>query len=223
MIVGYVLDRFPSLHQTFVLNEMLALQDLGIALVVFSLKPPVGRVHDEMHELGAPVIYAPPLRRFERYGLSLSRSLTARPATALHSAGTALTSRRRIALTNWLRGVQLAPEARRHGVDHLHAHFATGANVAAMFMAELNGISFSFTTHAVDLYARPVMLCQSLRRATFGVTISDYNRRFVAETCGPELAERVAVVRAGIDAGRFASGARSGGEGRRATCPPCSR
>lgn len=203
MTIGYVLDRFPSLHQTFVLHELLALQELGVSLAVFSLKPAAGLAHEEVGQLRVPVVCAPPLSRVDRVAAAVLRSLVTHPVRWGRSAAEAAAARQRVVGTNWLRAQYLAPAAASLSVQHLHAHFASGANVAAMHMAARNGISFSFTTHAVDLYARPVQLCQTLQRAAFGVTISEYNRRFLAETCGPELAERVAVVRAGIDPARF--------------------
>ncbi len=41
MKIGYVLKRFPRLSETFVLNEILALERAGIEVEIFSLlKPP---------------------------------------------------------------------------------------------------------------------------------------------------------------------------------------
>jgi hypothetical protein len=45
MRIGYVLDRFASAHQTFVLNAMLALEALGLDLAAFSLQAPAQLVH----------------------------------------------------------------------------------------------------------------------------------------------------------------------------------
>jgi glycosyltransferase involved in cell wall biosynthesis len=129
--------------------------------------------------------------------------LAGRPRAWLAAAQPLAASPSRVVAASWLRGVALAPAARDLGVTHFHAHFATGANVAAMVLGRLTGMPFSFTTHAVDLYARPVLLCETLAAARFGVTSTAYNQGFLRERCGAAGA-KVALVRACVDPGEFA-------------------
>ncbi len=184
---------------------MLALEALGIDLAVFSLTSPVGPTHAEARRLRAPVIYAPTPRRAalamgaHLRGMALSGPGYARAATILAGRG-----RLRPVAGAWLRGVAMAPAARRLGVGHIHAHFATGANVAAKVMADLVGVPFSFTTHAVGIFARPTRLCATLRAGRFHVTISEYNRRALARRCGASAAAKVHVIRDAVDARAFA-------------------
>lgn len=211
MKVGYVLDRFPSPYQTFVLEEMLALEARGIELCVFSLGPPGQPVHEAVGRLQAPVVYVPSVRR---PCVHLRRQLRLAAGCLPVWLGTlrvALLPPSRLAVASWLRGAWLGPEARALGAEHLHAHFASGANLAALVAARLMGVPFSFTIHAVDLYARPVRLCQTLKAASFAVTISEYNRRHVASLCGQALAWRIHIVRAGIDTAPLAELARAPG------------
>jgi colanic acid/amylovoran biosynthesis glycosyltransferase len=198
-----VLDRFPSLHQTFVLREMLELERRGYSTVVFSLQPPAEPAHAETKMLNAPVIYAPKVSRIIGDLRLHFQQCAGQPSEYVRSAVSAVRTRQRIVLSGWLRAVALAPHIVALGIDHLHAHFAVGANVVAMYAAQLTDLTFSFTTHAVDLFARPVLLCESLSAARFAVTISEYNRGFLAETCGPELVKKVVVIRAGIDFQKF--------------------
>ena len=205
MKIGYVLDRFPSLHQTFVLSEMLALEARGRQLTVFSLLPAQdGPVHAETRQLAAGLVYAPERSALARYAAATALEALRHPRRFLHSLAPLLRAPGRVALGAWLRGLALAGPARRAGIEHFHAHFATGANVTAMTLAALCGRPFSFTTHAVGLYARPVLLPASLARARFHVTISEYNRRFVRERYGAAAADKTLVVRDSIDATRFA-------------------
>ncbi len=199
MRIGYVLDRFPSPYQTFVLQELLALEERGLTLHVFSLGPAGHPVHEDVARLRASVTYLPPLGNTKVYaGLALA-ALAQGPWPFGSTLRLALLARRRLALAGWLRGLAIAPASRQLGIAHLHAHFASGANVAAMVAARLSGVSFSFTTHAADLYARPMLLCETLERSSFAVTISEYNRQHIAATCGQGLAAKVRLVRAGID------------------------
>ena len=59
--VGYVLKKYPRLSETFVLNELLGLERLGVDLTVYSLRlPDDGRFHADLARLHAPVRYLPP-------------------------------------------------------------------------------------------------------------------------------------------------------------------
>lgn len=205
MKIGYVLDRFPSLHQTFVLSEMLALEARGRQLTVFSLLPAQsGPVHAETLQLAAERVYAPRRDARMRYLAAVAGEALRHPGRFLRSLAPLLGAPGRVALGAWLRGLALAGPARRAGIEHFHAHFATGANVTAMTLAALCDRPFSFTTHAVGLYARPVLLPASLARARFHVTISEYNRRFVGERYGAAAAAKTLVIRDSVDAARFA-------------------
>ncbi len=201
MRVAFVLDRYPSFYQTFVLSQMVALEAQGIPLAVLSLKAPPALTQAGHTALAAPVAYAPRRHRLDLYGLALARCLAFGP-DQVATRGACLTGRR-VVVANWLRGLALADAARALGVTHVHAHFAAGANVAAMAVAGQLGVPFSFTSHAVDLFVRPAWLCETLRAAAFHTTISHYNRRFVATRCGEALAEKTFVVRGGVDVPAF--------------------
>ena len=58
MHVGYVLKKFPRNSETFILNEILALQRHGADVTVFSLnRPDDGVYHRGLSELKRPVVY----------------------------------------------------------------------------------------------------------------------------------------------------------------------
>src|SRR5688572_32466048 len=58
--IGYVLRKFPVLSETFILNEMLALEARGARLHVFSLdRPNDPRFHEDLPRLKARVAYVP--------------------------------------------------------------------------------------------------------------------------------------------------------------------
>jgi glycosyltransferase involved in cell wall biosynthesis len=101
------------------------------------------------------------------------------------------------------KGVLLAELARRAGVGHLHAHFANHPATVAWVAHRLSGIPFSFTAHGSDLHRHQQMLELKARDAAFAFTVSDYNRRFVAERCGRATADRIELLRCGTDLDAF--------------------
>jgi colanic acid/amylovoran biosynthesis glycosyltransferase len=56
--IGYILKRFPSLSQTFILNEILELEHQGVVVEILSLrKPRPEPTHSRLEELKARVCY----------------------------------------------------------------------------------------------------------------------------------------------------------------------
>src|SRR2546425_7864830 len=56
--IGYVVSTWPRLSQTFVLNEILALERRGLPVRIFSIKDPRGEpVHAKLAKVRAPVAY----------------------------------------------------------------------------------------------------------------------------------------------------------------------
>ena len=101
------------------------------------------------------------------------------------------------------KSVRFAYEMERRGIDHVHAHFATHPALAALIVGELTGIPFSFTAHGSDIHVDQRGIGHKLAAAAFAVTVSDYNRRFLAERVGAELARKLRVLHCGVDTTRF--------------------
>src|SRR2546428_13540888 len=56
--IGYVVSTWPRLSQTFVLNEILALEQRGLPVRIFSTKDPGGEpTHAKLTKVRAPVKY----------------------------------------------------------------------------------------------------------------------------------------------------------------------
>src|SRR5439155_7549161 len=89
------------------------------------------------------------------------------------------------ALAKFLHAAILARTATSLGVEHLHAHFASGPALQTNIASILSGIPFSFTAHAKDLYwsGHGHRECHKLKhriqRASLVVAISEHNRCFM--------------------------------------------
>jgi len=95
---------------------------------------------------------------------------------------------------------------KRKNIVHLHAHFATAATLLAKSIAELNGITFSFTAHAYDIFLKTVDttdLSQKINKADFVRTVSQYHKRYIKKIC-PEMTEqKIKILSYGVDINRF--------------------
>ena len=101
-------------------------------------------------------------------------------------------------LAVWWRALGLLEEVRDLGADHLHAHYATFPSTAAMFLADRLGLTFSFTSHAHDIFEYDHLVAAKLERAAFNVTISQFNRKFVAEHVPHSRVDGMRVVHCGV-------------------------
>ena len=196
MRIVFVLDQWPELSETFVVNELQALRRLGHTVRVQAARqaPQVnpeapGDVDVDLLEDGH--------RRQWRDLLWLAAR---RPGACL----TDVVRRRRWRREEWVRPLRvLAGPVRRaleHGDEHLHAHFAAGAALDALRLARLTGLPYSVTAHAYDIFAHPRNLREKLERAALVFTGCAYNVvRLRALAPGSDVHEVVM----GVDAGAF--------------------
>lgn len=213
--IGYVLKRFPRLSETFVLNEILALERMGLDVEVFSLlKPPAEARHGLLSELKARVTYLPSSGNLGR--VRMMEGLDALPLTLGEALGDGAPrdplypakSAEDVA-TLQLKAAALATLAPMRGIGHFHAHFGSDATTVALLAGRLSGIGYSFTAHARDIfhtYASPeaddAMRRIKLEAARFTVTVSEYNRRRLTRIA-PAAEPRIHRVYNGIDLRRF--------------------
>lgn len=202
------MSRFPKVTETFVLYEMLALREQGFEIEVFPLIPERASVrHPDVEQLDGHVHQHALVSA--RTVLSLLHWLVRAPVRTVSACLAALSGTlggRR----NFLRAVAVLPKAawiasrvRELQLDHVHAHFANHPALAASVVSRLTGVPFSFTAHGSDLHVDPTGLDRVLDEASFAVTVSDYNRRFVARRFGLHAAQRLSVVHCGVDLQRF--------------------
>lgn len=196
--VGYVLKMYPRFSETFILTEILAMEALGADVEIFSLRTPVdGHFHEALAQVRAPVTY---LQR-QLKPTDLWDTLRLGDAQLPGSLESALPHLLAVDPEDAAQAVELASLVVAHGVDHLHAHFASVAATVARLAARMAGVTYSFTAHAKDVFhdeVNPAELGQKLADAAAAVTISDYNLAFLRSTYGAR-ADRVVRIYNGLD------------------------
>ncbi|MCP5151182.1 MAG: glycosyltransferase [Ectothiorhodospiraceae bacterium] len=225
--VAYVLKRFPRLSETFVLNELLELERQGVEVEVFSLlRPPEEARHAALASLRARVTYLPSSRALAEWrvgelwpaeqgadgALAPRKAALADLVAGDAGLGAELFPGRAPHEVAHLvaQATALALLARSRGVEHLHAHFASNATAVALLASRLSGITYSFTAHARDIYHTYVdaetddaVRRRKIAESAFLVTVSEYNRRYLAELAGAQHAPKVRRLYNGIDLGLF--------------------
>lgn len=206
--VAYVMSRFPRLTETFVLSEILALEEQGVDVQLYPLlRERADMVQPETLALVArarfqPFVSLPILRS----NLTLLRR---RPRAYLRALGSVIKGTWG-SLNFLVGGLAVFPkvahnalEMERAGVSHVHCHFANHPALAGFIIRRLVGIPYSFTAHGSDLHVDRHMLARKVAEASFVVAISDYNRRLIVKECGGRWADKVQVIHCGVRTDRF--------------------
>lgn len=207
--VAYILKMFPRLSETFILNELLELENQGVEASVFSTMYPVdGRFHGRLAQLKLGVEYIPrdkPELYWERIHGDLAG---AAPYLAAWDRAREFLRRHAIPkdLDLLLRAVVIAGRAQQLGIQHLHAHFATVATRLAALVHLMTGLPFSFTSHAKDIFRDTVnrdLYRELVDLSAFNITVSDFNRDYIlTETPGVD-ADKIVRLYNGIDLDYF--------------------
>jgi len=209
--VAYLVKTFPRLSETFILNEILGVEELGLELEIFSLRklPPESEpVHPDVTKVKGPVRYIPSfIRPLWPPGLALLlfshlALLFAVPMRYFAAVRFYFSSGNSPRLKDFLQAGYLARALRRGKFTHLHAHFANLPTTVAEIVKHLTGIRYSFTAHAKDVYVTPPSeLARKIKKAECVLTCTAVNQRYLAELADQGTPIRLAYH--GIDVNRF--------------------
>jgi GT2 family glycosyltransferase/glycosyltransferase involved in cell wall biosynthesis len=199
--IGYILRHFPLPSETFIINEIIALQSLGVSVYPISLFAP-----EQCQEAL--------MSKVENVTFHLSiidlRDLAAK--SPFYSEAKRLVAKFELSDRLAPLAACLADYVVENKFQLLHAHFATESALTAMLVAELTSLPFTFTAHAYDLFIenqgtpgeiRDNRLKILVRHASRVITISEFNKRFLLEMTGEEYEKKIDVVHCGIDIESF--------------------
>jgi glycosyltransferase involved in cell wall biosynthesis len=201
----YLLDSFPVLSQTFVLQEILELQRKGLSIHVFSLfEPSYAEAAQGEWSGSVPVTYTSHQSRLHLFTIALRRFFLA-PRRFLRTALLTLAHHNpRTAISYLCYAAFVADQIEHRGIAHMHAHFAMGGASVAQIVHLLTSIPYSFTTHAYDIYlARASTLAYKMRMAHFVVTCSVYNKHYLQKLVDQHVGKRIHCVYVGLNLDLF--------------------
>lgn len=157
--IAVILKGYPRLSETFIAQEILALQQAGLKIEIVSLRHPTDdRKHPINAQIEAPVNYLPEYIRDE--GCRVLKSfgkVIARPKfwQALKLlAGDYWRDRTANRLRRFGQAVVLAAELPLH-TRWIYAHFIHTPGSVARYAATIRGLPFSLSAHAKDIWTIP--------------------------------------------------------------------
>ena len=205
-VIAVVLKGYPRLSETFIAQELRALEERGLRLVLYSLRHPTdGATHPVHAELRAPVTYLPEYLHHEpvrvwRAWREIRRLPGYRAARAVWWRDL-LRDRTRGRVRRFGQALVLAAELPRD-VAHLHAHFLHTPASVTRYAAAMRGLAWSCSAHAKDIWTIPAWeKREKLDACAWATTCTGANTRHLRELAGP--ASRVDLNYHGIDTSRF--------------------
>jgi len=210
--VAYIISRFPTLTETFVLYEILDVTRQGVEVELF----PLMRARtDVMHPEAAEWVRRAHFHPFLSWRiLRANLGFMLRKPRAYFAALWALLRGTWGSFRFFTGGIAIFPKTvyfarlmQQQGVTHVHAHFANHPAAAALVIRRLTGIPYSFTAHGSDLHRDRHMLREKVAEAAAVITISQYNHRLIVAECGESYRHKVAVIHCGVDTQKLRPGA----------------
>lgn len=206
--MAIVLKGYPRLSETFIAQEILALERAGFDLRIVSLRRPTdGAVHPVHRQISAPVAYLPEYLHEEP--LRVLRGLlkcVALPGFA-RAFKAFMRDLRRDPTRNRIRrfgqacvlAAEVAP-----GVGMLHAHFIHTPASVTRYASTMTGLPWSCSAHAKDIWTSPDWdLSEKLADAAWAVTCTASGHAHLQSLA--ENPGRVHLSYHGIDLERFPS------------------
>ena len=157
--IAFVLKGYPRLSETFIAQEILALERLGLEIVIVSLRHPTDRtIHPIHRQISAALLYLPEYlhRELARVWRGWLRSRRKPGYSAALAAW--LSDLRRDPTPNRVRrfgqALVLAAEL-PHDIGRIHAHFLHTPASVARYTALLTGRAWTVSAHARDIWTLP--------------------------------------------------------------------
>ncbi len=196
MKVVYILNIFPKISETFILNEILEMQKKGAEIEVFAYKDEKeSTVHPKAKEIR--VYYFTKQGIFKNIGAHFywflkypKNYLNTWRLVTNHGSGI-----RKLFIWQLYETVFV----HRAKPDHVHAHFGDESSNLAMLFSSLSGIPFTFTTHSYDIFEGKYDNWKiKSKLAKKHITISKYNRNYIVDRYDVDPKD-VAIIHCGID------------------------
>ncbi len=178
--LGIIISMFPELHETFILRELVALEQRGIDFDIFSLQYPrdpitlddairlsTERTHYSsllsISTLGAL------LRAACRHPIRLARAVA---RVVVHGRDRPMELIKNLAILPI--ALHIGEQGRQRGIVHWHGHWANIPTTACWYLQQIYQQNWSAAIHGEDIFSANRFLRYKLDDAVFAVVCSGY-------------------------------------------------
>lgn len=200
--VVYILDIFPAISETFILNEIKTVQKFGAQVCVFSRKASQDDlIHSGAEEFQDKIQYLD-----DPESISLKKIVSnhiilfvKHPISYLRTFIYAIRHRKEDMFWYFKISGCYAILVERENPSHIHAHFASLAGEFAMFISMILNVPYTFTAHGWhDIYKFPPLdFSKRAKEAKRVITVSQYNKNYIAKKYAIPP-EKIDVIHCGI-------------------------
>ncbi|NVO09759.1 MAG: glycosyltransferase family 4 protein [Bacteroidales bacterium] len=199
----YIVEKFPSSTEYFILNEILSLEKRGFEIHLLVLRKQKHHFDiSEIKNLKSHIIYLPKIYFYLPFiFLPFFRSpfsIFPFPDFHRHSPFSFLKYLRNYCISKYF-----AAQLKNMQVHHIHAHFGFIATDIAKILSRLIEVTYSFTVHAQDIYLNQTNIEQEVAGASFVVTCTEYNRTFLNKLTKGQYAAKLHTIYHGIDVSKW--------------------
>ncbi|WP_112663151.1 glycosyltransferase family 4 protein [Microvirga flavescens] len=204
--IAVVVKGYPRLSETFIAQEILALEERGVDLEIWSLRHPTERaVHPMNRKIRAKVRYLPeylyedPIRVFRGFLAALrSPRFGELMATFFRDLKRDMTANRVRRLGQAFVMAREMPE----DIRHLHVHYLHTPASVVRYAALLSGRTWTYSAHAKDIWTTPDWeKREKLSAALWGVTCTAQGAQHLRDLAPTD--NSVSLVYHGLDLSRF--------------------
>ena len=216
MRILYVLDSFPVISQTFVLNEIVEMLKLGHEIRILSIltaHEKIKHTNFGKYQLNKYLRYAHEnhkavpkgFRKIHRITLNILRSFY----QGFHKFGL-IKDNKSGRLNNLFSDKSLDYSIKvglsildSFNADIIHAHFCDNATAVAKELSSQTGIPYTFSAHGFDIYVNPPAdWKESLDMSKFCIVYTQFNKDYLVNKYNFS-AEKINVVQHGVDINEF--------------------
>ena len=199
MKIAYVINVFPKLSESFILNEIVELLKNGHDIQIYSLIKPTEDVkHEEVekyHILEKTYYFS--------FKHLLKTNFIKLLKYFLYGVIQDLSESSKYNLKRNLKMAYFATVMKENGVEFIHTHFASMGNIARR-LGKMLGLQYTFTAHAFEIFINPniKMLKQNIDDAAIVFTPSKYNKQYLIDLTNCEE-KKIEIIHATIDPAKF--------------------
>jgi colanic acid/amylovoran biosynthesis glycosyltransferase len=211
MKIAYLVNQYPATSHSFIRREIAALEEQGIEVERFSIRPTSELVDqaDQLELTKTRFILKVGIRSLLS---SLLLTIITRPIRfwstlkLTFKIGWGQDRGLLIHLAYLTEACLLLRWAKDADISHIHAHFAFNPTAVAMLCHTLGGPTYSFTVHGPESIDRAIILAlgEKIKRATFVVAISSYCQSQLYRWCDRADWSKIHIIHCGLDEPFFA-------------------
>ncbi len=206
--LAIIVRGYPRLSETFISQEILALEKLGLLIEIYSLQPAGSQlVHSVHEEIAAKVIYLPEFPS-SHLGRMWRAFKGARKLSGFNRAFGIFVKdlRRDFTITRCRRFAQAIVLACELPEDtgHIYSHYLNRPTSVARYAAIMRELPWSFSAHAKDIWTTPEWeKREKIADAQWGTTCTRFGRNHLAGLAPMGEQNKVMLTYHGLDIPRF--------------------